>query len=562
MRHISILFTFVVLLLAITACGSRSDDGTCLPAATTDAGVDSGDDVIITPPDCSQWEGDRTIPDLDAVAHLGLSVSHAIVEGTLSDPRQVGDEQFAKLTISRVYQGYWFLQGATVWVAVDEKTLDLYQLPAQMVVGFRHNLLPMDHETLGEPVWWGSITFIPSARTELGKVGLISSQFENMVVATLISRNEEQATFRVDEVLKGQVPTTFQTYWSLSAYQVTWPEPSDQQYLLALHELSDISGTATAAIGDMRPLTAANRQLYEEELTAPRTYWDLARTEHLRREFSTGWSVFRAPNVVRTRVAGIAGECCTGAGGTFIHHEIESSWRKSDPAEELVMGGHAYYGPEVCGDTYIMAADTLGDMSGLEMSQFTCEGTGWLDASDVPQGFHPERLTVLPDDPQTRDDTTRWVGSEGPLLTILDPTASPDPDALMTPGTEAHWAHAVPPDAALIAATHPTVIHITNVVNHTDPPWSEVTISTSYYDAEYDSSVMHEASLAFTCADQRLTTVGSEWYVFIVFDPSWYPGSEAPPYGKGFIIPGLLLPNTYWIRNIISAAQSDYWSWR
>jgi hypothetical protein len=552
------IVTVVFMLQSLFSCGARSDGSGIFPdgGITDDSGVDSNfnnDSGIVE--GCDYWDKDLLQDNINAVNRLGLGLSDSVVQGILSESIIQSGDIFVRFTIEKVWHGSSFLKDFSFWVPFDELELEDLTLPANVVIGFRGNTYPYEHDGLEDPVWWQKTAIVDVEKIDENSLGPMSFKTPFIVVAKLIEQNEDFSRFEVSETLKGEdVPETFIVTWSFSVWSVPFPEPGDTDYLISLTHLSQLSDSEDfhGTISDFRVHNETNREIIVSELESPRTYWDKSAVDSFKESYLLGWSCFLAPYIYTAEVNGIADECCTGAGGTFIRHSITEFIKGEGDSPQIVTGGHAYYGDESCGDQMIMVSHTLGDMSGFESDDFSCESSGMVYADAIVDGFHPERLKSFDFSTENISNVEKWISSHGPILRLFGEEDLISDNHLFLENTNSIWSTSQAAEYAILMATHIALIKIEEVVEHQDPQWYEVTISTTFNETAYDHEPLFRVKMGFKCGDKRFLEVGSEWLSFMIFDTGFSPFSdESIDYSNAFIIPGLLLPNRTYIKQII-----------
>ena len=536
--------------ICLAACGGRTP-GNQVPSpdgGTGDAGL---------PADCQQWTGDLAAANRFAINRLGLGVSLNVAEGTLDQVREVGDQRFVSFHVDRIWYGKSFLEGHDTWVEVDALELASLTLPGSYVISFRGNNFPLFDDTLQDSVWWHTMALLPSAEREgYGAfIGYQSRQTQLVAVVRISDQDADRTWFEVIEPLLGAPPPVFGDNWSPSTYPVDFPPPSNTEYIASVNGLNEYGGLWVGSVLDFREHTPANRALVEAELAAPLQFWDPdARVQS--DDYRLGWLYKIAPHVLATEVSGIADECCTGAGGTFVAHDIGEALQGITARAFTITGGHAYYGPETCGDQYLLAMHGLDLLEGFDPGDLACDGTGVIDANGP--FTMPSRALQLDDTAENRGRVTDWLASDPAVFRLHPPDVPVPPEHVLQEAPIAVWSVPVEAELALLAGSYLSWITIDQVEHIPASDHFEVTFSTTFTEHRFDHQTVYRAKIAFQCGDPRLLEEGADWLAPTLFDDSLYLSAEDPiPYNSGFIVPGLLLPNHSHIRQIISAVASE-----
>lgn len=499
---------------------------------------------------------ERTAENLLGIGRLGLALSRAIIEGTLSDA--ITDENaqlFVRLHVDIVWFGPAFLEGFDMLVPVDEAELATFELPGRYVLGFGGNSFPLLHDTLKEPVWWHPMALFPAADREAygPLVGYHSSPTPFIGVVRISSQDANRTHFELIEPIQGTLPASFADNWTTSLFPVPFPAPSGDTYIAGM---SDISYNATAgeylgSIMDFRPATPENRALVDAELAAPVVYWDRNATQEEAIWYQRGWAYSLSPHVMRTRVSGSAEECCTNAGGTYIAQHIEEFLRGTSSRAHVVTGGHGYDGPEACGDAFLLGVRGMEDAAELDLSSFACDGSGVFSQFPLPD-MPDYQVRSIEDTAENRKRVDRWLSAAPPAYRLFPESEAPSPQPTSLDALTAPWSVPVSVEQAIVAGTYPSVFRIESVKPLEGENAHEIVLSTTFSLYWYEHLPVHRVKIACGCADPRLLQTGAEWIGFVLFDASTYLYDGSPvDYTRAFLIPGVLLPSQDHIERVL-----------
>jgi len=545
-----ILCLEVCLGVFLVACGGRTPGNR---NTSPDAGGDAAAPDASGPADCQHWSEDLEAANRFDINRLGLGVSRSVAEGTLDQVLDQGDRHFVSFHVDRIWYGKAFMEGHDTWVPFDELELASVTLPDSYVIGFRGNDFPLFDDDLQDSVWWQKSALIPSAeREDYGAfVGYQSRQTPLVAAVRISDQDADRTWFEVTEPLQGDFPPVFGDNWTTSIFPVDFPPPSATGYLASVSGLTEYSGQHIGSVLDFREDTPANRALVLADLAAPLEFWAPNASERADR-YGLGWSYKIAPHVVSTEVSGLADECCTGAGGTFVAHDINEVLQGITARAFTVTGGHGYYGPEVCGDAYLLGIHGLDLLEGLAPTDFGCDPPGVIDAYGPFTSV--TRVLQLDGTAENRQHVTDWLASDPALFRLHPPDAPVAPEHVLQTAPTALWSVPTEAELAILAATHLSWITIDQVEHFAASDHYEVTFSTTFTKYRHDHQTLYRAKLAFRCGDTRLLREGADWLAPILFDDSLYLQGEDPiPYLSGLLVPGLLLPNHSYIRQVITA---------
>lgn len=551
MCHRCLILWLGVLLVA---CGGRTPGNRY---TSPDGGADSAIGDAGLPAECQHWTGDLAEQNRHAINRLGFGVSLNIAEGTLDQVLELGDQRYVSFHVDHIWYGKSFLEGHDTWVPFDELEIASLTLPGRYVISFAGNNFPLFDDGLQDSVWHHKLALLRAdERDGYGAlIGYQSRQTPLVAVVRISAQDADRTWFELIEPLQGDLPPVFGDNWSPDTYPVDFPPPSNVEYLASLSGVNEYGGLYIGSVLDFREHTPANRALVLAELAAPLQFWDpeaRVQTDGYR----LGWSYKIAPHVLATEVSGIADECCTGAGGTFVAHDIDTVLQGITARAFTVTGGHAYYGPEACGDPYLLAVHGLDQLEGIDPTDLACDGTGVIDAYG-PFNM-PSRVLQLEDTAVNRGRVTDWLASDPALFRLHPPDEPVPPEHVLHEAPTALWSVPLEAELAILAGSYLSWITIEQVEHIADSDHYEVTFATTFSEHRFDHQTVYRAKIAFQCGDPRLLEVGADWLAPILFDGELYlPGDDPIPYHRGFVVPGLLLPNQSHIRQIISAATYE-----
>ena len=575
-RRASQLLTAAGLLTLVAAC-PRSDPAGAVTADVTDVGVPGGLDVPVGQADvtdvgvpggldapasedssvadasasvCDPWSSDRTQQDIDAINRIGLLLSPARVEGTLGAPVPDGEGARAPLTITKVWFGPTFLEGETVWVDLDPAEVAALDLPSSAILGFGGNPYPTVDDD-GQAVWWSMNAAIPVERRETvaDLLGYSADLAPSVGVVRIVGQDADRTRFEVVETLAGELPKEISTNWTTSVYAAPFPGVSDALFIAGFREVTwtEAAGLHLGTTIDFRPWTEEAEAEVVAAFADPEPALDGAALSAARETYLEGWAFHRAPDVVATTVTGIAGECCTGAGGTYYAHDVVADLRGTAAASRLMLGGHGYPDDGACGDDLLLGLYGLEGMTPEPASAFSCD---LASAPSLPTGLPvPVARVQRPDTPAGREQVLAWLSANEPLYRLHAETDVATLPAIDGPSP---WSTPVTVEQALSIGS---VWLIDIVATAPVEGGTEVTLETTFAAHHYDHLERHRAKVVFPCGDPRLLEVGSSWLVPVVVDGAPKGPSDLDASGA-FLVPGVLLPDQAHIQRVISLVAS------
>jgi hypothetical protein len=456
---------------------------------------------------------------------LGLALSNVILEG------RFGADGFA---IEHVHTGPTFLEGTTVAIEMDGESSD-----GITVIGLS-DTLPTYDAASGRTAWYRSLALISAAGRDRYADFLTyrAEHTPDIAVVELIAQDEDQTTMRAVEWIAGeQRPQDLVINWPRRNPGTRFPAVSNARYLASFQYVTfyESVGKWGASLVDFRAETTAARAQVEAAVRDVSPSFDHAALHTFAKTYETSWKLNRAPVVLATRVSGRSEECCSGAGGTFVRHDLVQDLRGVERSEQtLIRGGHAYYSDEQCGDAYVMGLDAIPT---TKSDTFSCDG---LSVSELPTYSESGRIVVeLEDTPAHREDVGRWH-------TVYE-VAMPD---LFADNAPRPWSVPLSLERALTAGTL-SWIRISSVTPFQEG--FEVMFETTLDLRRYDTSTIYSGKLVFNCGDPRLLVEGSEWLAPLAF--SGYPQAVGVMPEGLFLIPGVLLPAVEHTRR----AVQEFW---
>lgn len=527
------MMRYVALSLLLVGC-TAAEQGLGPTSIPGDAGTRPGDagPVDAGPGPTSACEGLEALPARNRreLLRLGTMLSDTVIEvraeAPASDPRGL-----ATAVVTRVHRGHAFLQGQRVRVELDGATAARAAFPRDLILGLDEPGLPVRSES-GPPELSRVLVAV-----ELGERALVEDLWgyrvgaEPFVAAVeFTGSNDSRVEARVIEPIAGEVPERLVFNWG-GPYEADWPGAGSGRYIISFSyrptPLPD--GTFLGSTVDARPFTAEARQDVQDALSNP---WPGLDAEGLGQRLATydmSWRFHRAPRVVATEVSGLADECCTGAGGTYVEHVVQQDLRGNAELTRLVRGGHGYYSEEACGQRHLLGTDPL---TAFPMpSAFAC-GAG---SEGLPSGLESTWVHVQrADDAAARAEVQSWLQSPSPhyLLHGAEPFGPPG-----APST-GPWSSPVSVTEALALA--PLVgVRVVRATLREDGA-TEVLLQTPFATEFYEHLEVREVRLVFTCGDPRLSVPGTEWLVPLFGQPDIGLRDGGASQGALFLIPGVI----------------------
>lgn len=532
----------------IADCRVHSDSAPNFDRNASDAPTSSIEAVEGEP--CAAWSEDLSAANLASLNRFGLSQGLAVVSGSFGEPVELQYDTYAPFSVDTVHYGWSFLAGVEVMIRIHPELVGNLPESDKWTVA-----LSQDHPTPWEqdyrPVWGNALAVVPQAQSaDLSEaMGYRTLATTMVAVVRIADQDEYRTTFEVIDALQGTFPATFQDNW-YESWGLPYPGVSDAQeetWIVSIHGLNEYpDDVVLGSVYDFRPATPEHLAVVKAELASPYAPYDVLKLRERRDELLTGLLFYHSPAVVSSVVTGLAMECCTGAGGTYVEHEVTEVLRGADIPPRIVIGGHAYYGEEACGDPFLYAFSTVVDPYQYMESPFNCleypDMISW-DAFGPPieSGF----AVRLPTTEGNRASVDAWLASSSPLYQLHPPDASVPVKALDQNPMNSPWSQ--PRDAveAFVSATHIALIQIDEVTWNDQIKAHEVIFSTTFSTHEYDHLERYSVKLSFSCGDPRLLEIGSRWIGgLILVDPWMFGIGEGPDLSRGYLIPGALVPES------------------
>jgi hypothetical protein len=495
---------------------------------------------------CSPWMGDLAAPNQRAVEELGLYQAKAILEGTLGERFDQASQSWARFTIRKVRAGVTAYEGSVLAIPMSPALHATFGAGASVLVGlsstysFMDTVVPTPPNSA--PTSWGSLLAVVKKEDEASLpadvIGFRAWHAPNVAVVRVSDLPPGRIAFDVIETLAGSLPTTFLANWS-----DTWgplPVGVGDQRLIGVGEIVTIMGSVLAtSIVELRPNIAEERARALRGIAAlapggfAATYRaELDRTREEATRYRLSWTFGRAAQVLDAEVAGVANECCTGAGGTFFASTVAAVLRGLAPTGPVVTGGHGVNRVDACGDRYLYAMRGVATTPTGTLADYTCNTPpgGQVNTSAASSGVDAR----LPSTAANRDDVGRWLQSASPLLR-LNPAGVPEAGAFTPPPPPAVWS--VPVHALTAIQARHGLMRLTVMDVQPQPGGgAAVRVTTP------PSPTMSDFTLYVPCADPRLLQVGRQWVgAMIGTEPFSTVATQAGEL-RLMLIPGFLLP--------------------
>lgn len=531
-----------LLLLALAGCATDTVDLIGGPGA--DAGTTSNPDASgpVEPvlPGCLVPD-DIAERNLTQMNEIGFLISPSRIQGRLSNAQRMDDGNYRiELAIEEVFYGLSFLENVTTRFVVDQATYESLELPGSYILGFGQNPAPVRNPE-GILEWWAPQVFAPAR--DIAKysalLGYDASTTPIVAIARVASVQDSRPTLEITALLRGTdalpaTPFLADLAWS-DIYGAQYPAPSGTEYIVSLFDLSEINGRLVGSAVDFRVATPASIDEVRAELLSLQPRIDSAALMDNAHEHKLSWLFHRSANVLTTEVIGFAEDCCTGAGGTYVKQQVNSTLFGPTGRAEVYTGGHGFRGPEVCGDRFLLGLRDIATSAPPEQAPFGCAepgiiGPGIFATSDI--------RAALPHDSANETRVRRWIGASEPVYLLR----KPDSPRTIYDARDSLWSEraAVQEALAIAALTRVRVIGVEG---------DDVTLETSFSAYNYDHLEKHRVTLTDHCMDPRLREVGAEYFVSLYRDeiPLALPGKNPVESGGAMIIPGVMLPVREWI---------------
>ena len=519
-------------------------------AGPTCPGCDAGADTTapVPPAICEQSAEALTAANLRALRRFALHEAEAIIEGRLGAPKTVQDWEYAPLTIETVHYGWGFLAGTEVMIPLRGAQAEGLPSDEPRVIALSQSR-PSPWDGDDRPQWSNPLAILSAdeAAEHEDQIGYKAHLTDHVAVVRVVEQDEYRTTFEVVDALKGTFPQRFSDNW-YADWGLPYPPPATDDgelwiaSTLGLTEYED-GAVVIGSVYDLRPATDEHLARVMDALAHPDERFSRDAIAARRDEVLTAYRFHLAPRVVAAVVSGMAEECCTGAGGTFVQHDVHEVLRGDDLPPRFITGGHGYYGDEVCGDAYLHGLGDVIDPGPVVGEPFDClqyPDTGWWDAYGPAIGSAAQ--IRLPTSDEGRARVEAWLAAAPPLLQLHDAQADPPGAAPEEVSDGTPWSTPMDAAEAFLVATHHVLITIEEVSGGDGEPW-RVRFSTTLSRHEYDHLTRYEFALRFTCGDERLLAPGTRWIApLVMLDPVTYYPEYVPDPGRGFLLPGVLVP--------------------
>ena len=320
---------------------------------------------------CSAWTGDLAAQNENAIAQHGFFESRAILEGTLGDRFDESGSSWARFTIAKVRAGVTSYEGREIAIAMGPGLHAAFGAGASVLVGLT-STYASPQATVSVPTWSNLIAMVKRDQVALPEdvLGYRAWHAPNVLVLR-VTELTEGGRVRDRRDRRGSVPTTFNA--------LSWPSTRGPPPVRVGDErLAGISATGSELI-ELRPNNAEERAraLRGIAALAPggfvpryRAELDAARADAVNYRFA--WTFGRADRVLGVEVAGLAGECCTDAGGIFFANTVTDVLRGDAPVGPVLTGGHGVYNDEHCGDRFLYALRSVGTLTAATFASYSC----------------------------------------------------------------------------------------------------------------------------------------------------------------------------------------------
>lgn len=494
---------------------------------------------------CAVWEDNLGADNLASLQRFALSQAVSVVTGSFGVPQTLQDESYVPLTVGTVHYGWSFLTGLEVMVRVHPDLVERLPESPQWVVAFsQHHPNTWEHDE--RHVWGNAVVVVPQQEAAAfpEAMGYRTEPTSKVAVVRITGQDEYRTTFEVIDALQGTFPTTFCDNWYAS-WELPYPEVSGDDWIASVFGLTEYpDGVVLGSVYDFRPASPEQLSLVKDALADSTPLYDKEQLRAERDGLLAGIRFHHSPWIFSSVVSGLAGECCTGAGGTFVQHDVSEVLRGEAPPTRFVTGGHGYYGEEDCGDPFLHGLSAIVDPSDLMKSPFDCLEYPDMDSWDANAPQITSGVTVrTPNTAQNRAQVEGWLAASAPLYQLYPPDAEVPDEALKQDFQNAPWSHPIEAVKAFVMATHIVLLQVDEVAYNVQQGAHEVIFSTTFSTHEYDHLVRYSIKLAFRCGDPRLLEVGSRWIGGLVLvDPWMFNPDEQPILDRSFLIPGTLVP--------------------
>ena len=521
----------------VTADTNATESGD-VPEGDADGvdGSDSGDTTEL-PTQCTPWEGNLEASNRTSVREFGFRHSTAVVVGTMGETVMVGDQPYAPLLIESVTYGWTFLVGAKGLVPLAPGLTVPPGTRWAVGVSQSHPVPWEQHPTM----YFGNVvTMAPLEDTQKlsESMGYRAHGTAVVAVVRVSAQDEYRTTFEVVETLRGEPPASFQDNW-YADWGLTYPAKSDELFIASANGVWEVpGGDQVGSVIDWRPATEAYLAEVKAAIAADDEEAKKAALKASHEALVRSYRFQRARFVVSAVVTGLADECCTGAGGTYVGYEAKEVLRGEEVPKDFILGGHAYYGPERCGDALLLGLDAFGD-GPTAGEPFTCNEPAFVPSLESAWGH--ARLEATADN---RVTVGHWVDAPPPLFQLYAVDEPVGPENVAQTAADLPWSPRFDAAEAFHMSTEIILLTVDKVTSK-EGHYHEVLFTTTYSRYEYEHLEKHQVKLAFSCGDDRLLTVGSRWVApMLRLEAVTYQPGEPPDPSRGFLIPGVLLPES------------------
>jgi hypothetical protein len=526
----------LIVLLICTRCAAETID---LDLRSRDGG-----EAPVEPeqPACQVGAG-LAEKNLEEMTELGFILSTARVSGRLSEAVRREDGSYrAELDITRVHYGISTLEGTRTGIILSEEDKNALQLPGDYIVGFNQNLAPYT-DLDGQKVWWSQNVIAPSGDRYAEVLGYNADHTPIVTTARIVESAGTERVLEVTGIMAGprtlpNVPFRVRISWTEEIY----PAPGDQEYIVSFTDILEVFGGLVGGVLDFRPATQISSDEVALALLSAKEQLDKVSILERAHEHLVSYSFHRSPSVMRVQTAGFADECCTGAGGTYVREQVETTLRGPAGHAELYTGGHGFQSTASCGDRWLYGFEELAERT--PVGPFTCD----MSSSIGPDVWPTTALHVsLPMSEENETKVNAWLAASRPVYALrpeLDTATAYDP-------TSRYWSEPLSVRDALATGA---LISIRVVATNGD----EVTVESTFGDPSFGGE-LYRAKLNDDCIDPRLHRLGAEYLAPLVTDAGLQRpfDDEEVRRAAPLLIPGVLLPNLEWIRRSSSAYGTE-----
>jgi hypothetical protein len=494
---------------------------------------------------CTLLETDWSSENTASVRKFALHKATAIIEGTFGEAWLEENQKAYLFTVEKVHYGWHFLEGTEFVIPLPDTTPDA--APGTRWILALSNNHPSLWDAYDIPAWSNILTMIPESESEQYEeyIQYRANATTHVAVVNIIEQTEERTTFQVIDALKGTFPETFMDNWYHS-WNLPYPpveEDEDGLWIASLSGLTEYpDGIVLGSVIDFRPATKETLTKVKDTLVNPVNLFATDALSAQRADYHTGYRFQYSPLVVSSLVTGLAGECCTGAGGMYVSHDIIDIYRGIPEPSWFVTGGHGYYGEEDCGDAFLHGMSAQFVPENITDIDFDCLQYPGRDSWNSMEPLESATSVRLP---VTGDNTAKvrtWVDAASPVYKLYNPEEDVESDSQAF--STAPWSEPLDAVTALLFATDLILFTIETVTWHEERGNYEILATTTWSLHEYEHLEVYQFKLVFTCGDPRLLQEGSRWITGIVSFFPWFALQPPEIPSQAFLIPGALLPES------------------